>query len=79
MRKSYDRERMARRVKSLRADKGWNQKRLAEESGVTLDTIVSVETARRGIGLDIAVALADAIECPLDQMVCLDERRPSAA
>lgn len=69
-RERYDRERMARRVKSLRADKGWDQGQLAEHAGVSKDTVVSIETARRGIGLDMACALADALECPLDQIVC---------
>lgn len=71
----YDRERMARRVKSLRADRGWDQDQLAEHAHVSKDTVVSVETARRGIGLGVAVALADALECPLDQLVC---RKPAA-
>ncbi len=66
----YDRERMARRVKSLRADKGWDQGQLAENAGVSKDTVVSVETARRGIGLDMTCALADALGCTLDELVC---------
>ncbi len=66
----YDRERMARRVKSLRADKGWDQERLASEAHVSKDTVVSIETARRGIGLDMAVALADALGCDMDELIC---------
>lgn len=69
----YDRKRVARRLKSLRADKGWNQRELAERAKVCVDTIVSFETGRRGIGLEKACAIADALECTLDQLVCRGE------
>lgn len=76
---AYDRERVGRRIKSLRVDKGWNQRQLAKKANVSLDTVVSAETARRGIGLDIACALADALECPLDQMVCRESEATPAS
>lgn len=72
-REHYDRERMARRVKSLRMDRGWDQAELAERSGVSKDTVVSIENARRGATLDTAVALADAFECTLESLVCRNQ------
>ncbi len=66
----YDGERMARRVKSLRADLGWDQEKLAEEAGVSKDTVCSVECGRRGVTLNTIVALADALGCEsVDELV----------
>ena len=42
----YDKERVARRLKSLRVDAGMEQADLAEASGVGLGTIASAETCR---------------------------------
>lgn len=72
----YDRERMARRVKSLRTDFGWDQLDLAKKAGVSKDTVSSIESARRGATLDTAVALADAFGCTLESLVC---REPMTA
>lgn len=59
----YDGERMARRVKSLRVDKGWDQQQLADVAKVSKDTVNSVENNRRGVTLNTIVALADALGC----------------
>lgn len=69
---AYDKERVARRLKSLRTDKGWGQEELAERSGVPLNTIRSAETARTGMNLDTAFKLTDALGCTLDALVCRD-------
>jgi transcriptional regulator with XRE-family HTH domain len=69
---SYDRERIARRLKSLRADKGWSQEDLANASGVPLNTIRSAETTRTGMNLDTAYKLTEALGCTLDVLVCRD-------
>lgn len=66
----YDKERVARRLKSLRADKGWEQDDLARESGVSKAVIANIETARTGTGLDVAFKLTEALGCTLDQLVC---------
>lgn len=71
----YDRERVARRIKSLRADKGWGQIELANKSGVSVDTIRRVETASQGLGLDKAVALSDALGCTIDELACHADRK----
>lgn len=71
---AYDSERIARRLKSLRMDKGWEQADLARESGVSLAAIASCESCRTGMRLDTAVKLADALGCTLEQLVCRDEK-----
>lgn len=71
---AYDKERTARRIKSLRADKGWDQIELANQSGVSVDTIRRAESASQCIGLDKAVALADALGCTIDELACRTKR-----
>lgn len=66
----YDKERIARRLKSLRADKGWDQDDLARKSGVSKAVIANIETARSGTGLDVAFKLTEALDCTIDQLVC---------
>lgn len=66
----YDRERMARRVKSFRIDLGWDQSELAEQSGLSKDTVASIESGRRGATLDTAIAIADALGKSLEDVVC---------
>ncbi|MEG0504282.1 MAG: helix-turn-helix transcriptional regulator [Raoultibacter sp.] len=66
----YNKERVARRLKSLRADIGWDQSELASESGVSKNVIASAETARTGMNLDTAFDLTEALGCTLEQLVC---------
>lgn len=75
----YDKERVARRMKSLRADKGWDQSDLAREAGVSLDAIASAETARRGMNLDTAYDIAEALGCSMERLVCRDEHTSEKA
>ena len=65
-----DLDRMARRVKSLRYDKGWTQADLARESGVSLSMVCYVEQGRSCPTLDTASSLADALGCTLDALAC---------
>ena len=72
---AYDKERVARRLKSLRADLGYDQQKLADLSGIPLRTIVSYETATAAMGMENAVKLADALECTLDELSCRNDFR----
>ena len=65
-----DLDRMARRVKSLRADKGWRQSDLAREAGVSESVVARIEQGRGCPGLDTASDLADALGCTLDVLAC---------
>lgn len=69
---AYDKGRVARRLKSLRMDKGWEQADLARESGVSLAAIASCESCRTGMQLDTALKLADALGCTLETLACRD-------
>lgn len=69
----YDKERIARRLKSLRADKGWDQDMLANRAGVSKSAIASCESQRTGLSLDTAYKITEALGCTLEQLVCRDE------
>lgn len=66
----YDKNRVGLRLKSLRADKGWDQEKLAEMSGVSVDVIRNAETGRTGMRLDTALDLTEALGCSLERLVC---------
>ena len=68
-----DLDRMARRVKSLRYDKGWRQSDLARKAGVSKAVVARIEQGRGCPGLDTASDLADALGCTLDRLACRGE------
>lgn len=70
----YDKERVSRRLKSLRSDLGWEQEDLAARAGVSKSVVVNAETARTGMNLDTAFDLTEAMGCTLEQLVCRDGR-----
>lgn len=54
----------------IRKQKNWTQTRLAEESGVSYNTIIKLE--RNGIDnprIETAIKLADALKVSLDKLV----------
>lgn len=67
---TYDKARAGLRLKSLRIDKGYDQKMLAELSNVPIGTIQSYETGTKVMGMENATKLADALECSLDRLAC---------
>ena len=67
---SYDKARVGLRLKSLRIDRGYDQKRLAELSTVPTPTIQSYEDGTSVMGMENATKLADALECSLDRLAC---------
>ena len=66
----YDKTRVALRIKSLRIDKGYDQRRLSELSTIPVATIQSYENGTRVMGMENAVRIADALECSLDRLAC---------
>ena len=54
----------------LRKQKGWSQERLAQEAGISYNTLIKVE--RNGIKnpkIETVIKLADALEVSLDELV----------
>jgi transcriptional regulator with XRE-family HTH domain len=67
---AYDKSRVALRLKSLRIDKGYDQKRLSELSTVPIGSIQSYEDGTSVMGMENAVKLANALNCSLDRLAC---------
>ena len=67
---AYDKARVGLRLKSLRIDKGFDQKRLSSESTVPGTTIQSYEDGTSVMGMENATKLADALNCSLDRLAC---------
>ena len=57
------------KLKELRAAKGWTQRELAAESGVTRANIARIETNRVTPELLTLTRLADALGCSIDEIV----------
>lgn len=66
----YDKTRVGLRIKSLRIDKGYDQRQLSNLSAVPIGTIQSYENGTRVMGMENAVAIADALGCSLDRLAC---------
>ncbi|GAA1565710.1 helix-turn-helix transcriptional regulator [Actinomadura kijaniata] len=57
------------RIRGLRLAKGWSLDDLAARCGLSPSTLSRIETGGRRIGLDQLVAIAQALETTLDQLV----------
>jgi len=66
----YDKKRVGLRIKSLRIDKGYDQRGLSELSEVPIATIQSYEDGTSVMGMENATKLADALGCSLDRLAC---------
>lgn len=57
-------------LKALRNQKGWSQERLAQEAGISYNTLIKLE--RNGIKnpkIETVIKLADALDVSLDELV----------
>ncbi|QFG70393.1 helix-turn-helix transcriptional regulator [Ornithinimicrobium pratense] len=61
-------------MRSLREDRGWSQGRLAEEVGVSRQTINAIETGRFDPSLPLALRLAQLLGRPVEQIFTLVDR-----
>lgn len=66
----YEKEKVSRRIASLRIDKGWSQEDLAKECGVSANSIARYETGSTVMSLDVAYRITEALDCSLDKLVC---------
>ena len=60
-------------LKDKRTIQGWTQETLAERVGVTRQTIIAIEKAKFIPSVKLALALAAALEIPLQELFWLDE------
>jgi len=62
------------RVKQLRTDRGWTQRRLAEEVGVSRQSINSIERNRYVPSLPLALIFARVFDLPTDDIFELEKK-----
>lgn len=63
------------RVKELRTDRGWTQQQLAEEVGVSRQSINSIERNRYVPSLLLAMVFARLFECSMEEIFELETMR----
>ncbi|MBP5160029.1 MAG: helix-turn-helix transcriptional regulator [Lachnospiraceae bacterium] len=61
------------RLKDHRSARGWSQSRLAEEAGVSRNTISSIETLEYCPSAKLAKILCIVLECDFDDLFYFDE------
>lgn len=59
---------MKNALPALRKQRGWSQQRLAEELGVSRQTVISIERGRFDPSLPLAFRLARVFECPIESI-----------
>jgi putative transcriptional regulator len=62
-------------VKELRTAKGWTQEQLAQASGVSRQSINSIERNRYVPSLELALIFARIFVCPTDQIFQLENEK----
>ncbi len=67
------RKRLGRNVKRLRRQLGWSQEELAEHSKLHRTYISGIERGIRNPTITIVDRVAHALDCPIGQLVDLDE------
>lgn len=66
---AYNKKLLARRLRTIRTDRGMEIKDLAAKSGVGVDAIRNAEYARGGMTLDTAYELTIGLDCTLEELV----------
>lgn len=65
---------MRNHLVEVREERGWSQKRLADELGVSRQTIISIEKGRYDPSLPLAFRLASVFECRIEDLFHPDEQ-----
>lgn len=60
---------LGRRIADCRQRRGWTQKRLADEAGISVTFLSDVENDKSTMGSDLLLRLADALGASLDYLL----------
>lgn len=63
------------KVKALRTDRGWTQRQLAAEVGVSRQSINSIERNRYVPSLPLALVFSRVFDCPTDDIFELETKK----
>lgn len=69
----FDKQRIGKRIASLRIDKGWNQRDLAA-ANISLSAVARYESGYTGPSFEAALKLAEALNCSLETLACINEK-----
>lgn len=58
-------ERIGRQIAALRKRRGWSQRELAEAAECSPNTVARIETAKRGLSIDLLERIATALDVPV--------------
>jgi transcriptional regulator with XRE-family HTH domain len=64
------RERLGRRIRSLRLERGLSQEALGLECGLSRNMLIGVEWGKRGLMFERLEDIADALGVTLEDLVC---------
>ncbi len=64
---------MKNRLRVLRAEREWSQQHLADQLGVSRQSVNAIETGKYDPSLPLAFRIADVFEMPIEQIFLRDE------
>ena len=64
---------MSNRIKELRVNRGWTQEQLAEQVGVSRQSINSIERNRYVPSLELGLEFARVFDCPIERIFRLEQ------
>ena len=65
---------IGKKIRELRKEKKWRQKRLAEEVGVTVNMVSMWELDKYDPSIFNCIVLADVFNVTLDELCCREEK-----
>jgi len=75
MESKLDMSTIRNRVKELRDERGWTQQQLAEATGVSRQSINSIERERYVPSLELALTFARVFRLPTDEIFSLEKKK----
>jgi putative transcriptional regulator len=63
------------RVREMRGERGWTQQELADQVGVSRQSINSIENGRYVPSLSLALTFARVFRCTTDEIFTLEKKR----
>ena len=69
---AYDKAKVGRRIRSLRAENGISRSTLARLTAIPYPTVTCYERGMSVMGLENASKIADVLGCALDTLACRD-------
>lgn len=69
--------RIKNRLKILRAERNWTQKKLATKLNITRQTVIAIEKGKYNPSLSLAFKFARIFECRIEDIFMFEEQKES--